>query len=136
MTTSTQTNVPANPAIDVAAARPALLELHRRLLQAQRIQAERYGGRMNAGELLQAATQDPRFSWLTQLSELIAQLDQARFDADDDAAQAALGRTRALVTAPDPGTAFGRRYLEILQDHPEVVFAHRDATAVLSAPAR
>ncbi len=131
MTTSTDTN----STIDVAAARPALLELHRRLLQAQRIQAERYGGRMNAGEVLQAAMQDERFSWLKQLSGPLARLDQARFDADDDAAQAALNEARALVTPPDPETVFGRRYLAILQDHPEVVFAHRDATAALSAPA-
>ena len=130
MTPSTHTN----PTIDVTVARPALLELHRRLLQAQRIQVERYGGRMNAGEVLQAATQDARFSWLTQLSKLIAELDQARFDADHDAAQTALSETRALMMAPDPETEFGRRYLEILQAHPEVVFAHRDATVALSAP--
>lgn len=113
-------------------ARAALLELHRRLLQAQRIEAERLGGRMSAGELLQAATEDLRFSWLTQLSELIAQLDQARSDADADAAQAALTKARALLAPPDRDTAFGARYLHKLQDHPEVVFAHRDATAALT----
>ena len=68
--------------VDPTAARAALLELHRRLLQAQRVQAERFSGRMSASELLQAAAEDLRFSWLTHLSELIAALDQAR--ADDD----------------------------------------------------
>jgi hypothetical protein len=113
-------------------ARSALLELHRHLLQAQRIQAERYGGRMSASELLQAATDDLRFSWLTRLSELIAVLDQARADGDADAVQAALDDARALLAPPDPDTAFGMRYLQVLQERPEVVFAHRDATAALA----
>jgi hypothetical protein len=122
-----------NPTIDITAARTALLELHRRLLAVQRIEAERYGGRMNAGELLQAATNDPRFSWLRDLLGRIAQLDQARADADADATESAVSSLRALVAAPDPETAFGSRYLEILQAHPDVVFAHRDATAALTA---
>src|SRR3954452_16972331 len=98
------------------AARAALLELHRHLLQAQRIQAERYGGRMSASELLQAATEDLRFSWLTQLSELLAELDQARSDDDAGATEAALAKARALLAPPDPDTAFGARYLQVLQD--------------------
>ena len=127
----TFTTLPSPP-IDAAAARTALLELHRLLLGAQRIQAERYGGRMSASELLQAATEDLRFSWLTQLSELIAELDQARTDDDPDAVQAALETARALLAPPDPDTAFGTRYLQVLQERPEVVFAHRDATAALA----
>jgi hypothetical protein len=111
--------------------RPALLELHRLLLEAQRVQAERFGGRLTSTELLQAAADDLRFSWLKELSELIATLDQAR--ADDDAAEqdAAIARARQLLAPPDPHTAFGARYLRALQDHPEVVLAHRDVTAAL-----
>ena len=58
--------------IDVSALRTALLELHRVLLEAQRVQAERVGGRMSASELLQAATEDLRFSWLGEVSSLLA----------------------------------------------------------------
>src|SRR3954449_6759341 len=102
--------------------RTQLLELQRRLLQAQRVQVERFAGRMSAGELLQAATDDLRFSWLTQLSALIARLDQAHSDGDDDATQAALAEARELIAPPDPDTYFGARYLQMLQDHPEIVF--------------
>jgi hypothetical protein len=111
--------------------RPALLELHRRLLEAQRVQTERFGGRMTSAELLQAAADDLRFSWLKELSELIAALDQARADEDEAAQRAALERAKALLAPPDPGTPFGARYLRALQDHPEVVLAHRDVTAAL-----
>jgi hypothetical protein len=117
---------------DIITARATLLELHRRLLEAQRIQVERFGGRMSASELLQAAADDLRFSWLTRLSQLIARLDQARTDDDPDAVQSALAETRALLAPPDPETAFGTRYLQMLQAHPEVVFAHRDAAAALT----
>ena len=118
--------------IDTTRARTALLELHRQLLHAQRVQAERFGGRMTAAEFLQAAAEDLRFSWLTQLSETIARLDQARADEDGAALDAALADARALVCPPDGESAFGRRYLQALQDHPAVVFAHRDASLALS----
>jgi hypothetical protein len=116
---------------DVASVRRALLELHRLLLEAQRRQTERFGGRMSASEVLQAAAEDLRFAWLKELSELIAALDQARSDADADASQALIGRARALLAPPDPETAFGARYLRALQDHPDVTLAHRDVTAAL-----
>ena len=116
---------------DPASVRPALLELHRRLLEAQRLEVERFGGRMTATELLQAAADDLRFYWLKQLSELIAALDQARADEDAGAADAAVGRARMLLAPPDPAGAFGARYLRVLQDHPDVVLAHRDVTAAL-----
>jgi hypothetical protein len=112
--------------------RQALLELHRQLLEAQRLQAERFGGRMTATELLQAAADDLRFSWLKELSELIAALDQARTDGDAAAEAAAVERARELLAPPDADTPFGARYLRALQDHPEVVLAHRDVTAALS----
>jgi hypothetical protein len=120
---------------DVASLRQALLELHRRLLDAQRIQAERFGGRMSASETLQAAADDLRFSWLKELSELIAALDQARAEDDDAASEGEIARARELLDPPDGGTAFGARYLRALQDHPDVVLAHRDVTAAL-APSR
>jgi hypothetical protein len=117
---------------DTQRARDALLELHRRLLRAQQIQVERSDGRMSANELLQAAVVDARFGWLTRLSELVAGLDHARSEADAEATDAALAEARELLAAPDPGTTFGSRYLQTLQDHPDVVFAHRDATAALA----
>ena len=53
---------------DARALRTALMELHKELLEAQRVQAERFGGRMSAGEVLQAAADDLRFDWLRVLS--------------------------------------------------------------------
>ncbi|MEV4418662.1 hypothetical protein AB0L40_01645 [Patulibacter sp. NPDC049589] len=101
----------------------------------QRRTAERFAGRMSAGEVLQAATEDLRFDWLSTLSALIAELDAARGEDDVARRTAALDRLRALLVAPDAGTTFGARYLKALQDHPAVVFAHRDVVAALPVPA-
>jgi hypothetical protein len=122
---------------DLRALRRALLELHRELLAAQRIETERFGGRMSAAETLQAAADDLRFSWLRAVSELIADIDEAFAAAEPDAPDAdvegsLVGRARALLAPPDPGTAFGTRYLRALQEHPAVVLAHRDVTAALA----
>jgi hypothetical protein len=114
--------------------RTALLDLHRELLEAQRIQTERLGGRMSAGEVLQAATEDLRFDWLRTLSGLTAELDAAAADQDAGRAAQVVAELRALLTPPDPDTAFGARYLRALQDHPGVVLAQRDVSAALAAP--
>jgi len=112
--------------------RRSLLELHRLLLDYQRRQVERISGRMSAAELLQAATDDLRFSWITELFGPIAALDQAHHDEDPAAAEQATERIRALLAPPDPESAFGRRYLQVLQDEPDVVLVHRDVTAALA----
>jgi hypothetical protein len=116
---------------DLEPLREALLELHRRLLATQRIQAERLGGRMTSAEVLQAAADDLRFSWLKELSELIAALDEAEAEEDVEAAEALVGEARRLLAPPDAGTPFGARYLRALQDDPAVVIAHRGVTAAL-----
>ena len=116
---------------DVESVRRALVELHRELLDAQRLETERFGGRMSSSEALQAAADDLRFSWLKSVSELIAALDQSRADGEAEATEAAIGTARELLAPPDPATAFGARYLRALQDHPGVVMAHRDVTVAL-----
>jgi hypothetical protein len=119
---------------DVRSLRRALLELHRELLEAQRIEVERFGGRMSASETLQAAVDDLRFSWIRTVSAMVSELDEA-VGADDSEGQATVDRVvrqaRDLFVPPDPGTSFGARYLRALQEYPGVVLAHRDVVAAL-----
>src|SRR5215203_4996769 len=114
------------------AVRTALLTLHRELLEVQRVEAERFGGRMSAAETLQAAADDLRFSWLRTLSALITELDEARAAGDERQIAAGVERVGVLLDPPDPESAFGARYLRVLQTHPDVVLAHRDVTAALA----
>jgi hypothetical protein len=119
---------------DLPALRRALLELHKELLAEQRIKMERVGGRMSASEFLQAAADSLHFDWIRTISELMTQLDTAVADEDPEQAKRIVERLRELILAPDEGTGFGRRYLQALQDHPAIVFAHRDVVAALERP--
>ena len=102
--------------------------MHRQLLEAERVDLERYGGRLTGAEFLQIASQSFRLAWLSPLSEVIVAIDEA-LDADDaepaaETPEALVARVRALVAPPDGGTPFGRRYLAMLQVSPAVVMAH------------
>jgi hypothetical protein len=116
----------------LVAIRPALLELHRELLAAERADMERFQGRLTGAEFLQIATDSLRLAWLAPLLELIVEIDEAlearpgdlgEAPTPDDL-QALVDRVRTLVAPPDGGTPFGRRYTTTLQLHPAVVMAH------------
>jgi hypothetical protein len=114
--------------VDLTALRRHLLDLHRQLLEAERVDLERYGGRLTGAEFLQIASQSFRLAWLRPLSELIVAIDEA-LDGDEaepgaETPETLVARVRALVAPPDPATPFGRRYLAMLQVSPGVVMAH------------
>ena len=68
---------------DLDKLRAALLQLHKALLDAQRIRYERENGRVESrGELLALVLEDASFEWLRVLSALIARLDELA-DADN-----------------------------------------------------
>src|SRR5688500_20352258 len=100
---------------DVQTLRTALLDLHKELLEAQQIQAERFGGRMSAGEVLQAAADDLRFDWLRTVSQLISDLDAAVADSEDEpgGVEAVVARARELFAPPDAATPFGAGSLQV-----------------------
>src|SRR5207247_11296797 len=75
--------------------RHALLQLHKALLDAQRIRYERENGRVESrGELLALVLEDASFEWLRVLSALIARLDEL---ADSDKVDDTSGDARAEV---------------------------------------
>jgi len=61
-------------------------------------------------------------------------LDEAEHNhgpVESEVAAALLARVRGMLTLMPPTTNFATRYLEMLQRHPDVVFAHRDLVAEL-----
>ncbi len=121
---------------ELETARPALLALQATLLEVERRERERVTGRLPTGAWYAAILEDPALAWLRPFGQLVAELDAAMDDAvrqetplTPEAVEAFAARVRACLV---PGT----RYLELLQEYPEVVFAHRDArTALAPAPA-
>jgi hypothetical protein len=60
-----------------------------------------------------------------------SRISTPRRPADASLLPPAVAHARELLAPPDPASAFGARYLQALQDHPEVVIARRDVVAAL-----
>ena len=122
--------------------RHALLQLHKTLLDAQRIRYERDNGRIESrGELLDLVLNDGAFEWLRVLSALIARLDElAEVDDKDVTAElrAVIERLRTLVRF-EGNSGFTEPYREIIEAVPDALVAHVQLSRLLEdfrAPGR
>jgi hypothetical protein len=127
--------------------RPALLQLHRTLLDAQRVRYERDNGRVESrGELLELVLQDASFEWLRVLSALIARLDElAESDKVDDKntdagaaprdagveLRGVIDKLRKLVRF-EGNSGFTDPYREIIEAVPDALVAHVQLSRLLS----
>lgn len=118
--------------------RKGLLQLHKMLLDLERVGYERANGPIgNSYEFLQLALKDPWFDWLHRLSELIVQIDETLDIRDpenlpsDQDAQALNERARTLLAPAEQGTEFQKNYFLALQQSPDVVLLHADLMKVL-----
>ena len=114
--------------------RHALLQLHKTLLDVQRIRYERENGRIESrGELLALVLEDASFEWLRVLSALIARLDELA-EADDKDARAemrgVIERLRTLVRF-EGNDGFTGPYREIVDAVPDALVAHVQLSRLL-----
>ncbi|MGZ5100700.1 MAG: hypothetical protein ACXWGX_08215 [Usitatibacter sp.] len=117
--------------------RHALLELHKSMLDAQRVRYQRDHGRIgSAGEFLGIVLEHPEFGWIRELSALIAQLDEWR-DLSGEASGQDLGpitdALRKLIKAGE-GTDFSRKYWEMAEANPDVLVGHVKLWRLLASP--
>ena len=107
--------------------RRALLQLHKALLDAQRIRYERENGRVESrGELLDLVLRDASFEWLRVLSALIARLDELAEVDDKDVSgelRGVIDRLRTLVRF-EGNSGFTDPYREIIEAVPDALVAH------------
>ncbi|MBH0181918.1 MAG: hypothetical protein HP490_09655 [Nitrospira sp.] len=120
-------------------ARHGLLGLHKALIVAEQLTFERIYGRIDStGQLLQLVMNDPWFTWLHPLSNLVVRIDELLDDEKsltvDDVASL-LAEVRVLIRPSELGDGFERSYYEALQRAPEVVMAHCEMKKLLSLPA-
>src|SRR5439155_7789261 len=109
----------------------ALRPVHKALVDLTSADYERRHGPIGGPvRLFQLLTQDKHFAWLHAMSALMAEIDELydqKEPIDPAAVKAMRGAVEALVgdrgQEPSPDS-FVSRYLEILQNHPEVVMAH------------
>ena len=120
--------------------RDALLELHKALVDSERVSYEQTMGTIpSPHHFLQLLTRDPWFAWLHPVSLLIVAMDEAldgkvpltRGRVDDLVKQ-----TRQLLVASEAGDGFSRHYFDALQRDPDVVLAHAKAAKLFRARTR
>jgi len=118
------------------ALRMELLTLHKAVLDAERLRYERAHGPIeNTGHALRLVMEDPWFTWLQPIAELIIQADERlAIDVPVELADLrAFGvNVRGLLQFDLGGTTFHDAYLRTLQDVPDVVVAHAHVMSLLA----
>jgi hypothetical protein len=115
--------------------REALLELHKTLVDSERVGYEAAMGPIpSPNHFLRLLSGDPWFAWLLPLSGLIVTIDEAldrRIPLSPKEAQDLLTQTRRMLVASEEGHGFPRSYFEALQRDPDVIFAHSRVVLLL-----
>lgn len=115
--------------------RQALLELHKSLVDSERVGYEATVGPIaSPHHFLRLLSGDPWFAWLHPLSRLIVTIDEAmdrRIPPSPRETADLLQQTRQMLVASEEGDGFPRSYFEALQRDPDVVFAHSRVALLL-----
>jgi hypothetical protein len=119
--------------------RRGLLSLHKTLIIAEQLTYERVNGRVGStGQLLQLVLNDPWFTWLHPLSQMVIRIDELLDGEEGPTAVEAehlLADVRALIRPSEEGDGFERSYYEALQRAPDVIFAHVEVKKLLTKAA-
>ncbi len=89
----------------------------------------------SAGEYLNLVMNDPRFSWLRELSQFVVMVDETLAQKEPVAEEDAGGlivMARTLVAPDENGERFGRSYWQAMQRDPATVLAHGDMMKVFA----
>jgi hypothetical protein len=116
--------------------RGGLLALHKALILAEQVTYERINGRVGStGQLLQLVLNDPWFTWLHPLSQLVVRIDDLLDDEPELSpveVEHFLIEARALIRPSEEGDGFERSYYEALQREPDVIFSHVEVKRLLT----
>jgi hypothetical protein len=115
-----------------ATLRRNLLELHRAIVALERAAYERRVGNVNAAQFLHVLIEEEAYAWLRPLSALIVQMDEES-EAPQAAEAALFAEARALIKPDFVGTPFQQRYAWLVEQSPEVAFAHGGVVQALKA---
>ena len=109
--------------------REAMLPLHKALLEFERVGYEATFGKIQSPfQFLKLVMEDPWFTWLTPMTQLITAMDEM-LDAKEEpltvsAVDAVAARVKMLLVATEGGEGLSRHYDEALQRNPDVILAH------------
>ena len=111
--------------------RHALLNLHKTLVDSERVGYEKVMGKIRSpNHFLQLLTNDPWFAWLRPLSQLVVAMDEV-LDADEPLTSAKVDalthQSKLMLVASENSDGFAGHYFEAMQRDPDVVLMHADA---------
>ncbi len=117
-----------------------LLSLYSALIGAERLTYERIHGRVGStDELLRLVLNDPWFTWLYPMLDLLLRierlLDDDAFDITHENIEHLVAEVRTVTRLSIEGDGFERAYYEVLQRAPDMVLAHFRIMRVLLAEA-
>src|SRR6188474_1904343 len=119
--------------------RSSLLSLHKALILAEQVTYERINGRVEStSQLLQLVLNDPWFTWLHPLSQLVVRIDELLEEGEELTTvevEHFLADVRALIRPSEEGDGFERSYYEALQREPDVIFAHVEVKKLVTKAA-
>lgn len=113
---------------DASRLRDALLELHKTLIDSERVgYEETFGSIASPNEFLRLLLNDPWFTWLRPLSGFVSAMDEA-LDGKEPMTVEQAGQfvveAKALLTPNEHGEGFARHYFIAIQRDPDVALAH------------
>jgi hypothetical protein len=118
--------------------REAMLPLHKTLLESERVGYEATFGKIQTPyQFLKLVMNDPWFTWLAPMTQLITVMDEM-LDAKKEpltvaAVDAVAERVKMLLVATENGEGFSRHYDEALQRNPDVILAHAAVAKLIRA---
>jgi hypothetical protein len=115
--------------------RPLLLNIHKALLEAERVRyEEKYGSIASNGEFLRLVLEDDWFSWLRIISQFIVEVDEVLWSKDPaqwNQAAALLEKTRQIFQPDEVGTLFEQRYHTAIQQNFAIAALHAQLVTLL-----
>jgi hypothetical protein len=129
---------PSADAQRLSKVRNALVSLHKALVEYDRQRYEKTVGPIRSpNHFLELLTTDPWFAWMHPLSQLIVSMDEALDEKEPltlVSVDALVKQAGLLLMPTENGKGFSKHYFDALQDEPDVVLAHAEATRLMRQP--
>lgn len=115
--------------------REGLLNLHKALLESEKITYEKKYGRIQSkGEFFGLVVDHEWFGWLRPISQFIVKIDEAlggKEPATLDEVKALLSEAETLLRPAESGTEVEQRYYQAIQRDPNIALMHSKISDVL-----
>jgi hypothetical protein len=113
----------------MVALREGLLRLHKSLLDMERRDYEKAHGAVTTGELFRLVVDNPRFSWLHNISEFVVGIDETlagEAPVTPEDTHVSILLARKLFAPTESGDGFQKKYYDAIQRDPAVVMEHAE----------